>query len=283
MSLLGDHNINSNSAMLSEYALIDTHAHLYSRKFDHDREEMIARAREAGVRIVVLPAIDVSSILDALELCDAHEGFFAMAALHPTEVKDATEEDFQQVVKFCEDPRVVAVGESGLDYYWDRSFDDLQHTYLKRHAHLAAEMDLPLILHNREASDDLVRILSEVKGSLDQPERLRGIFHCFGGPTGIGEAAWSLGFFLGIGGTVTFKNSGVAEVVREIPIERIVLETDAPYLAPVPFRGRRNESAYVRLVAERVAEVKEMSLEDVCRITTENALALFRLDLPGDL
>lgn len=266
--------------MASSCRLVDTHAHLYSRKFDSDRGEMIGRAREAGVAIVVLPAIDVSSIHASLALCDEHEGFYAMAALHPTEVKEAAPSDFEEVKALCDDPRVVAVGESGLDYYWDRSFDDLQAEYLRKHALLAVEKDLPLILHDREASEDLVHILGEVKQELERPELLRGIFHCFGGPVEIGEAAWELGFYVGIGGTVTFKNSGVADVVKEIPVERIVLETDAPYLAPVPHRGRRNESAYVRLVAEKVAEAKGMAFEEVCDVTTRNALEIFGLTLP---
>lgn len=263
--------------------LIDTHAHLYLPRFDADRDDVVARARAAGVTRVVLPAIDVPSVHRALDLCDRYDGFFAMAAIHPSEVKDATDDDLAAVAALCDDPRVVAVGETGLDYYWDRSFDAKQHDYLRRHARLAVEKDLPLILHTRDRKDgsevcaDVLAILREVKAAAPHPERLRGIFHCYGGTPGVPEAARELGFLLGLGGTLTFKNGGVAEAVRDVPMEQLVLETDAPYLAPVPHRGKRNEPAYVRLVAEHLAAVKGLPFEEVARVTSENAVRLFRI------
>ncbi|HET6568951.1 MAG TPA: TatD family hydrolase [Rhodothermales bacterium] len=257
--------------------LIDTHAHLYHDRFGSDRDDVITRAREAGVEIIVMPAIDIPSIKAALELCDRHAGLYAMAAIHPSDTKEATQADFDQVVRFCEHPKVVAVGESGLDYYWDRSFDEKQQTFFRMHIRLAAATELPLVIHNREASEDVVRILKEERTSLPQPERLRGIFHCFGGPVEIAHEAASLNFLLGIGGTLTFKNSGVADIVREIPMDQIVLETDAPFLAPVPHRGKRNEPAYTRLVAEKLAEVKGMSIVEVEHVTTANAERVFNL------
>jgi len=258
--------------------LIDTHTHLYLDCFDEDREEVVARARAQGVGTMILPAIDVPSIHQALDLCARYEGVYAMAALHPSETGTATEADFEEVARLCDHPSVVAVGESGLDYYWDRTFDEQQHDYFRQHIRLAIEKDLPLVLHNREADEDLVRILREEKAASDTPERLRGIFHCFGGPQALGDAAADLGFLVGLGGTLTFKNSGVAEIVRDVPMSRIVLETDAPFLAPVPFRGKRNEPAYVRLVAERLADVKGLSFEEVAAITTDNARRLFNLE-----
>jgi TatD DNase family protein len=261
--------------------LIDTHAHLYLDRFEADRDDVVARAREAGVGTIVMPAIDVASIHRALALCDRYTDLYAMAALHPSDTKEATETDFAAIEAFCEDPRIVAVGESGLDYYWDRSFDAVQERFFRRHIQLAMRTGLPLILHLRdkqgrdEAHRDMVRILREEREAA--PERLRGIFHCFGGPAWLIEAAIEIGFSLGIGGTLTFKNSGVAELVRAIPLDRIVLETDAPYLAPEPHRGKRNEPAYVRLVAERLAEVRAMSLGEVETATTENARKLFAL------
>ncbi|AEN72627.1 hydrolase, TatD family [Rhodothermus marinus SG0.5JP17-172] len=258
-------------------ALIDTHVHLYLEAFDEDRDEVVASAREAGVVAMVLPAIDVPSVHRALALCDRYPGVYAMAALHPSETRTATEADFKEIVRLCDDPRVVAVGESGLDYYWDRSFDERQQFFFRKHIRLAIEKDLPLILHNREASEDLVRILREERAASAHPERLRGIFHCFTGPAWVAEAAAELGFLLGIGGILTFKKSGLAELVRTLPLEQMVLETDAPFLAPVPHRGRRNEPAYVRHVAEKLAEVKGVPLEEVTRVTTENARRLFRL------
>ena len=254
--------------------MIDTHAHIYHQRFDSDQDAMIERAKEAGVEMIVMPAIDVASIHAALALCSRHEGLFAMTALHPGDTKDATEADFEAVVAFCDDPRVVAVGESGLDYYWDRSFDDTQQDFFRRHIRLAIQTDLPLILHMRdkqgrdEVHRDLVSILKEERSDA---KNLRGIFHCFGGPAWLVEEAAGLGFLLGIGGTLTFKNSGVADIVKNIPLSQIVLETDAPFLAPQPFRGKRNEPAYTRLVAEKLAEVKGIGLEEVEEVTTATA------------
>ena len=263
--------------------IIDTHAHIYHKRFDADQHDMILRAKEAGVDVIVMPAIDVASIGKALALCDQYDGLYAMSAIHPSDTKDATSEEFKAVVDYCDDPRVVAVGESGLDYYWDRSFDEKQHQLFRQHIRLAIEKDLPLILHMRdkqgrdEVHQDMVSILKEEKEASAAPDNLRGIFHCFGGPAWLVEEAIHLNFLLGIGGTLTFKNSGVADLVKEIPIEHIVLETDAPFLAPVPYRGKRNEPAYTAFVAEKMAEVKEMPVEEVVSITTSNAKRLFQI------
>ena len=257
--------------------LVDTHAHIYLDQFKDDLDDVITRAREAGVRNIIMPAIDLESIRQALELCDRYEGLFVMAALHPSETRDAADADFDAVNDFCDNPRVVAVGETGLDYHWDRSFDERQRESLRRHARMAAEKDLPLVLHNREASEDLVSILREEKGRLQEPARLRGVFHCFGGTPDFASSVMDLGFHVGLGGTLTFKNGGVPDAIARIPMERIVLETDAPFLSPVPFRGKRNEPARVRLVAEKLAEVRQLPLEEVERITTGNAIKLFGL------
>ena len=259
--------------------IIDTHTHLYLDRFAPDRDAVVARARAAGVQRLILPAIDVPSIHQALDLCDRYKGVYAMAALHPSETKGATDEDFAAVADLCDDPRVVAVGESGLDYYWDRSFDARQHDFFRRHIRLAGEKDLPLILHIRDKKDrdeahrDVVTLLQE-----EGAEGLRGIFHCFTGPAWVAEAAARLGFLVGLGGVLTFKNSGLAEIVEPIPMEQIVLETDAPFLAPAPHRGKRNEPAYTRLVAEKLAEIKNLPIEEIETITTENAVRLFGLD-----
>ncbi len=255
--------------------LIDTHVHIYHERFDTDRDEAIGRALDAGVAKLVLPAIDLPSIHDALDLCARYEGLYAMAALHPSETKNASERDFAEVADLCNESAIVGVGESGLDYYWDRTFKDRQQHFLRLHVQLAMERDLPLVLHNREAGDDLVWILREERDASSTPERLRGIFHCFGGPPRLVSDILDLGFLFGIGGTLTFKNSGVADVVRDLPLDRIVLETDAPFLAPTPYRGKRNEPAYLTLVAEKLAGVAERSRADIARATTENATALF--------
>ena len=263
--------------------LIDTHAHIYVRKFDSDQEAMLDRAKENGVGPIIMPAIDVESIHKAIDLSQRYSHLYAMAALHPSETKEATEEDFAAVATLCKNEHVIAVGESGLDYYWDRSFDKVQIEFFRKHIRLAIETDLPLILHMRdkqgrdEVHQDMVRILKEEREMSATPDSLRGIFHCFGGPEWLIDEAKSLGFLLGIGGTVTFKNSGVADLVEHIPLSQIVLETDAPYLAPVPYRGKRNEPAYVRYVAEKVAEVKQCTLEEVVETTSQTAKNLFRI------
>lgn len=257
--------------------LIDTHAHLYLDQFDDDRDAVLDRAHEAGVDTIVMPAIDVPSIQQAVDLCEDNDGLFAMAALHPSETEDATEEDFAAVKEWCDHPSIVAVGESGLDYYWDRSFDDRQQAFFRKHIRLAIEADLPLVIHNREAADDILDILEEERARTDQPERMRGILHCYVDPPAVAQRAWDLGFYLGVGGIMTFSNSEVDEHVAKVPLERIVVETDSPYLAPAPNRGDRNEPAYVRHVAERLADVKDVSIEEVERVTTANARTIYEL------
>lgn len=258
--------------------LIDTHAHLYLDHFDDDRDAVLRRARDAKVNTIVMPAIDVPSIEQAVDLCQTHDGLYAMAALHPSETEEATDEDFAAVAEWCDDPHVVAVGESGLDYYWDRSFDDRQQHFFRRHIQLAIEKDLPLILHNREATEDILRILEEEKAATDHPERLRGILHCFVDPPEMAERAADLGFLVGLGGITTFSNSEVDAYARDIPLDQIVVETDAPYLAPEPNRGKRNEPAYVRHVADHLARVKDIPLREVERVTTENARQIYELE-----
>lgn len=262
--------------------LIDTHAHLYHRRLAADLDEVLPRARNAGITRIIMPAIDVATIHEALELSRHHAGLYAMAALHPTDVKEATEADFAEVVRLCDDPRVVAVGETGLDYYWDRSFDARQQEYFRRHIRLATRLNLPLILHLRDQQNrdevhrDVVQILRE-----ELPPRAkdahRGIFHCFTGPAWLVEEALKLGFLLGIGGVLTFKNAGVDAIIKDVPLENLVLETDAPFMAPAPYRGKRNEPAYTRLVAERLAELKELPLDEIARVTTKNAERLFKI------
>ncbi|MEX0747219.1 MAG: TatD family hydrolase, partial [Rhodothermales bacterium] len=212
-----------------------------------------------------------------IELCPAHEGLYEMAALHPTATKEATDEDFARVADLCEDPHIVAVGETGLDYYWDRSFDEKQRDFLRRHIRLAVEKDLPLVFHNREAFEDLIVLVEEEKLASSTPERLRGVFHCFTGTAEEAERVGKAGFLVGIGGILTFKNSRLSETVRDIPLQQIVLETDSPYLAPAPFRGKRNEPAYVRFVAERLVEVTGRPLNEVRLATTGNAERIFGL------
>lgn len=259
--------------------LIDTHAHLYLEQFDDDRPAVLRRARDAGVETIVMPAIDVPSIRQAVDLCDEHDGLYAMAALHPSETDEATDEDVEAVREWCAHPSIVAVGESGLDYYWDRSFDDRQQAFFRRHIRLAIATDLPLVIHNREATDDILDILEEERERTDHPDRMRGILHCYVDPPEVAERAWALGFYLGVGGIMTFSNSEVDTYVEDVPLDHLVVETDSPYLAPEPNRGDRNEPAYVRHVADHLARIKNVPIEEVERTTTENARAIY--DLPA--
>lgn len=256
---------------------IDTHAHLYHERFDGDRHEMIERAFENGIDAVLMPAVDVPSIREAIELSKQYDGLYAMSALHPSETKDAAGDEFEQVRELCDHPQVVAVGESGLDYYWDRSFDDQQQEAYRWHIRLSIEKDLPLVLHNREASDDLVRILREEIEAAPGGDRLRGVFHCFVGPRWVADAAMELGFHVGLGGILTFKNSGVEDAIVDVPDNRLLLETDAPFLAPDPERGKRNEPSLLPHIAGKLADVRGVSVDDIANLTSKNARELFSI------
>jgi TatD DNase family protein len=259
--------------------LTDTHAHLYAEQFDNDRESMMARAMQQGVEYFFLPNIDSASIEGMLALVKKYPGkCFPMMGLHPCYVAKTYEDDLEVVTGWLkkmksepEAPRFYAVGEIGIDLYWDKTHFKEQQEAFRRQITLAKEYGLPIVIHTRSSFDEAFEIVREMHEGT-----LKGIFHCFSGTLEQAKQVIALGGFkLGIGGVVTFKNSGVDKVVEGVSLEHLVLETDAPYLAPVPYRGKRNESAYVRLVAEKVAQIKNIPVEEVARITTENALRLF--------
>jgi len=260
--------------------LIDTHAHMYDGRFTDDLDIVLTRAHEAGVGEIFLPAVDVQSVYLALDLCAQYDNLRAMAAIHPTHIPEAADGDFDEITQLCEVPQVVAVGECGLDYYWDKYYDKRQPEFFARHIRLSTETGLPLIIHLRDkqhrdnAHRDAVRILERELPPFDNG-RARGIFHCFTGPDWLPEAAAGLGFLLGVGGAVTFKNSGVADMLRDVPLNQVVLETDAPYMTPVPYRGRRNEPARITLVAEKIAEINNCTAAEVAEITSTTARRLF--------
>ena len=264
--------------------LIDTHAHIFLEQFESDFDQVLERANGAGIGHILLPAIDVASIDRCVELAEKHADpdsgpvLHAMAGIHPSSVKESTVKDMDAVRAWARDERIIAIGETGLDYYWDRSFDEKQHAFLREHIRLAAEVDKPLVFHDRDASDDLVRILAEEKERCEHPERIRGVFHCFGGPADHTRRVLDLGFHMGIGGTYTFKNGGIPDNTAAVPMNRIILETDSPFLTPAPHRGKRNEPAFVQYVAQKLADVRGTRVEEVERITTENAKALFRIN-----
>ena len=251
--------------------LTDTHAHLYAAVFDEDRDAMLARAREAGVGAIFLPNVDSSSVEAMLALEAAHPDLcHAMMGLHPCSVGENYRDELAVVRGWLERRRFCAIGEIGLDFYWDKTWVPQQEEAFLQQVGWALEFDLPIAIHSRESTERILELLEPMR-----QDALRGVFHCFSGTLEQAQRAVALGFWLGIGGVLTFKNSGLAEVLSEIPLEHLVLETDAPYLAPTPFRGKRNESAYVALVAQRLAEVKGVDLETLARVSSANAQRLF--------
>jgi len=252
-------------------SLVDTHSHLYLKEFDDDRSEMVQRALEAGVEKIFLPNIDSSVVNEMLALEAAYPSHVhAMMGLHPCSVKDNYQEELGIVEDWLGKRPFCAIGEIGIDLYWDKTTLDIQIEAFRFQIALAKKHNLPIVIHSRDSTEVILDILTDEKD-----ERLRGILHCFTGSVEQAEQAFALGFYLGIGGVVTYKNAGLDKVVSQLPLEWLVLETDAPYLSPVPFRGKRNESAYVRLVAEKVAAVKSIDLDAVGKVTTANAKNIF--------
>lgn len=251
--------------------LIDTHAHLYLDKFEKDRPEVMQRAFDEGVERIYLPNIDSHSIDDMLELEKAYPNrCFPMMGLHPCSVQADFEKELSVVESWLEKRPFAAVGEIGIDLYWDKTYFEQQKEAFLRQIEWAKSLNLPIVIHSREATDVIIELLSGVKD-----DALKGIFHCFTGTLDQAHAITEMGFLLGIGGVLTFKNSGLDQTLKEVALQHIVLETDAPYLSPVPYRGKRNESSFVLYVARKLAEIKGERLEKIADITTQNALALF--------
>ncbi len=255
--------------------LVDTHTHLAHRHFDADLDAVLDRARAAGVVAMLVPATDLASLETALGIAARHADVFVMAAVHPSEAKDISDADVETITVLARDARVVAIGESGLDHYWDRTFDARQEELLRHFARLAADTGKPMSLHTRSADAEVRRVVGDVQATLADPARLRGVFHCFSGTAEDADATLALGFHLGLGGNVTYKNSTAAAATAHVPLSRIVLETDAPYLAPVPHRGKRNEPAYVAHVAAHLAAQRGETPDALAAATTATARAMF--------
>ena len=253
--------------------LIDTHTHLYSDAFAEDRNEMIERAIADGVDKFYIPAIDSQTTQAMYDLEQAFpDRMYLMMGLHPTSVKENYEEELSHVEEELAKRKFYAIGEIGIDLYWDQSTLEIQQDAFRRQIKLAKKYKLPIVIHCRNAFDEVFEILEEEKG-----DDLFGIFHCFTGTLAQAKQALQYNMKLGIGGVVTFKNGKIDKFLNEIDLKHIVIETDAPYLAPKPFRGKRNESAYVVKVAEKLAEVYGTSVEEIAEITTENALEIFQI------
>ena len=254
---------------------IDTHTHLFSPSFNEDRTDAVQRAINAGVDKLLLPNIDIESISAMYDLCNQFpNNCFPMMGLHPGSVDENWERNLEVIMEHLFTRNNLAVGEIGMDLYWDKTFQDAQAQALRQQISWAKELKLPIIIHAREAFEEIFDIVDELND-----DNLRGIFHCF---TGTLEQARKIqeygGFMLGLGGVLTYKKSGLDEVVKDIPIDMIVLETDSPYLPPTPHRGKRNESAYLIHIAEKLADIKQMKLTEVADLTTANARQMFNLN-----
>lgn len=253
--------------------LTDTHTHLYSKEFDEDRKDVIQRAVKEGISRFFIPAIDSSHIPAMYQLeQDYPENIFLMMGLHPTSVKENFEEELERINSEFEKRNFFGVGETGIDLYWDRSYLKQQQLAFKHQIALAKKKQLPVVIHCRDAFDEVFEVLDTEKD-----EKLFGIFHCFTGDLEQAKTAMSFNMKLGIGGVVTFKNGGLDKFLAHIPLEKIVLETDSPYLAPVPYRGKRNESSYLRLIAQKIADLYDIDLKEVASITTQTSRDLFKV------
>jgi len=251
---------------------IDTHSHLYSKEFDNDIDSTIINAKSNNISKIYLPNIDVTTIERMKNLEKKDTSFFkSMMGLHPGSVNNNYKKDLQVIKKELETNQYVGVGEVGIDLYWDKSFKNEQIDAFDTQVKWAKEFDLPVIIHARDAMDITIDIIKK-----HQDGNLKGIFHCFTGDVNQAFKIMKLGFYMGIGGVLTYKNSGLKEVVNQIPVEYLVLETDSPYLPPVPFRGKRNESSYLIHIASELAELKNISINNLGKITSENVMKIFK-------
>ena len=251
--------------------LFDTHVHLNADQYQDDVTEVIERALASGVSRMVVVGFDRSTINRAIELAEAYDFLYASVGWHPVDAIDMKAADLVCLEELSAHPKVVALGEMGLDYYWDKSPKEIQKEVFRNQIRLAKKVNLPIIIHNRDATADIVAILKEEKA-----ETVGGIMHCFSGSVEIAKECVQMNFYISLGGPVTFKNAKQPKkVAEEIPLDRLLIETDCPYLTPHPYRGKRNEPSYVKLVAEEISKIKGVSFEEVSRITTENANKIF--------
>ena len=254
--------------------LIDSHAHLGMPQFDRNRDEMIRRAIDEEVELIFTVGTDIRDCRKAIEIAKGNELVFAIIGIHPHNAKEVNEGTYSDLRTLSQDGKVKAIGEIGLDLFRNLSPRDVQIARFRQQIHLAKELDLPIVVHARDAQKEVLTILGE-----EEAREIGGVFHCFSGGYDMAKSCMDLGFFISIPGTITFKNSSdLREVIKKIPLDRILVETDCPFLTPMPFRGKRNEPAYVKFTALKLAEVKGLPFDEVARITSNNAKRAFRLD-----
>lgn len=252
--------------------MIDSHAHLDEERFDEDRDELIKSLKENAISYVINPSSDMETSRRVVELSNKYDNIFAAVGIHPHDAEGFKEEDLDELRELSKDERVVAIGEIGLDYYYDNSPREIQKEVFRKQLQLSHELDLPVIIHTRDAMGDTYDILKEFEG------RVRGVMHCYTGSIEMAEKFMKLGFYISIAGPVTFKNAvNVREMAKQIPLERLLIETDSPYLAPVPNRGKRNDPTNVRYVADMLANLKEIQIDKIIEHSRENTVKLFSL------
>ena len=253
--------------------IIDTHTHLYLNQFKDDIDKVIQRSKDKGINKFIFPAIDSTHFDDMHDLKNKYPGsIYLMSGLHPTNVKENYKQELEFVVNSLKSHSYVAIGEIGIDLYWDKTYLKQQQDAFEFQIRLAIKNDLPIVIHCREAFDEIFEILDK-----ENCTKLRGVFHCFTGTLEQANRAIRLGFKLGIGGVVTFKNGGIDKFLSQIDLKHIVLETDSPYLAPVPFRGKRNESSYITYVIDKLSEIYGLPIQEIASVTTKNAEKVFAL------
>jgi len=252
---------------------IDTHSHIYLKDFDQDQQAVLERADKAGIRTILMPAIDSSTHASMLKMEDEFpQKCMSMMGLHPCSVLENYDVELSNAEQYFLQRKFVAVGETGLDFYWDLTFRQQQYDAFQRQIDWALKYDIPIVIHSRNSIDECVDVIQK-----NQNGKLKGVFHCFSGTVQQAQRIIKLGFYLGIGGVVTFKNAGLDKVLGELDLNNVILETDAPYLAPVPYRGKRNEPSYLSYVVEKLSLIKGKPGEEIAEITTANAQKLFAL------
>ncbi len=253
---------------------IDTHVHLNADQYEEDLQDVINRALEAKVEKMVVIGFDRKTIERTMELIEQYDFVYGVIGWHPVDAIDCTQEDLEWIEELAAHPKIVGIGETGLDYYWDKSPKDVQQALFRKQIQLAQKIDLPIIIHNRDATGDVVNILRE-----ENAASVGGVMHCFSGSVETARECIAMNFMISLGGPVTFKNARLPkEVATDIPLEHLMIETDAPYLAPHPYRGKRNEPAFVPLVAEEIACLKGLTIEEIAQATTDNAKKFFGID-----